>query len=92
MSLSKSELLFTTMVFYIILSLFVGFWNTSFSDNTLTGEEKTLTDNNKFNFLPSIITGYTELPLWLNIALFVPLTITLLFVVITSLPTFNGGS
>lgn len=91
MTLSKTGFIYSVTLFYVILSVFMGFYG-SLNDE-ITPNESVLTDNKLMSFLPNIIDGYNNIPTWLNVVLFGPLGIALLFVVITSLiPTANGGS
>lgn len=43
------------------------------------------------NLFRNIIKGYKTLPTWLNSIIFGVLLIILLWIIISSLPTFNGG-
>jgi ABC-type methionine transport system permease subunit len=89
--LSKTELLLTISIFYALLGVFMGLMGSL--DTPVSYDEDTLTDNSKFNFLPSIITGFDSCPLWLQIIFFTPLTVAIFFIIVTSVfPTLNGGS
>ncbi len=51
-------------------------------------------ENERFGFLPSIITGFKHMPDWLTSIIFTPLAIAFLFVIITTLggAIFDGGN
>jgi len=53
-----------------------------------------LEGGDKFGFIPSMITGFTYTPTWINAIIFTPLIITLLYLIITTIggAIFDGGS
>jgi hypothetical protein len=94
-TLSKSAIVFIFIIFYAILTVFVGLISNYFgivSGVTTASTTCTWWGCDVLDVLGNIITGYAILPVWLNIILFGTMTITLTFIIVTSLPTFNGGS
>lgn len=89
--LSKTGILFTIIVFYAVVFVLVGYINTYFySDATI--EQDDINTSNFFGFLGNVITGISNLPLWLNTILFGSLIIIIGWIIFSSLPTFNGGA
>jgi len=88
MVLSKTEILFTLIVFYTLLSITMMFIGSS-----INIESPTLsTYDNVILPFDNIITGFSSLPVWINTLLFTPLLLLLTWIIVSSLPTINGGS
>lgn len=93
MGLTKTEWIFSLSIFYIVITLFVGFFGNTF--NLSFGQENTtLTDNDHLSFIPSIIQTFSTAPLWFNLLFFSPLYITLSWIIITTVlgAIFDGGA
>jgi hypothetical protein len=78
------------LIFYSIVGLFVSFvgseiLSTSSKDYGLLGQLVVIP------FISGIVVTLYELS-WLNIILFTPLILTLTWVIVSSLPTVNGGA
>jgi len=86
--LNKSELLLVIILFYAFLSVFMGMIGNSL--NMDLGEQSNTIDN-KISVIDNVITGYTAFEWWVTVLIFTPLISVLGFVLISSLPTFNGG-
>lgn len=84
--ISKSGLLIVLMIFY---GLFTTIYGMFFYDiNNLELKSIGFSDIT-FN---NIVIGVSNAPILLNIVVFLPLFLGFLFIIISSLPTFNGGS
>lgn len=84
--ITKSILILLLLLFYGSIFIFYGFAFGSTSDINTSSDSI-----GRFSF-DNIITGIINVPIWINAIVFTPLVITLIFVIVTSLPTFNGGS
>jgi len=93
MTLSKTGVLFGILLFFTILSTFVGIYGQSVNEELeATGELEVDVINNR-GFFSNIITGYADLPPAFNLILFGSLGTILLWIAVTSLiPTLDGGS
>ena len=62
--------------------------------NVYDSDGNIIAQEHKFNFLPNVVQGFSSVPAWLNLILFTPLAIALLFIIITTLGgvLFDGGS
>ena len=60
-------------------------------DSPATLRQEAIQSTKITGFLGRGIIGITNIPIWMNIILFTPLMATLIFLIVTSLPTFNGG-
>lgn len=89
--ITKSVFLFLILIFYGAMFTFIGL---AFGSSEGYIESGTVAEGGTtfFSFIGNIIVGLKNVPLWINALLFTPLIITLTFMIITSLPTFNGGS
>jgi hypothetical protein len=93
---SKTGFLILILTFYGLIFVLYGFvFNIPHNvDGTcpsgINCESETLTGTS-FSF-GGIITGISGSPWWVNTILFAPLVISLAFIIVTSLPTFNGGA
>jgi hypothetical protein len=90
-TLSKTGILLIVIVFYAVLITLIGYIN-SYYAQTINPDTADATTNTELNFLGMIITGISELPVWINFILFGSLTIIVGWLIITSLPLWNGGS
>lgn len=91
MVVSKTGVVLVVFAFFIITSTLIGLYTQdTYREVETTGQ----VDVNKatLNFFPAVIKGYKDLPQELNYIIFGVLGITLLWVVVSSLPTFSGGS
>lgn len=94
-----------TFVFYASIILFMGFASDDIP--SLSGiqanEQDSLTylnqgnrlfgDNQKSSFIGNVITGFSNIPIWINTLIFAPLLTVLIYIVVTSfIPTLDGGS
>jgi len=77
------------MIYYTVLSITM-----SFIGGTIANIESPniTTYDNIIQPFSNVITGFSALPSWINTLLFTPLIITLTWIVVSSLPTINGGS
>lgn len=94
--LTKTVFLFTILVFYAVIFTFVGFAFGSADSGIQQGivEDKCFLNIciSDLGFVGNIITGFTNVPVWVNAIIFIPLALTVGFLIITSLPTMSGGS
>ena len=93
MTLSKTGVLVTILLFFVLLSTIVGLYKSSNGETytEIDGTEISVGEN--YGFSKNIILGYAELPVALNVIIFGILGTTLLFIGVTSLvPTLNGGN
>ena len=92
MTLSKTGVLTGLVLFFAIISIFVGMYESS-NNTELSTTGETNVNSGSVNFFNNIITGYTDLPPVFNLMFFGTLITIFLWVVITSvIPTLDGGS
>lgn len=104
--LSKTGFILGLSIFYSVLIVFLGVVDlenidsetqtidTAIEDSNVTtdaGFFSILSNIGIFKFFGNVITGIGAFPIWLNSIIFAPLIITLIYLIVTSLPTFNGG-
>lgn len=68
----------------------MGFIGQTFNATEL-GEEVEQKGNTALVIFNNVITGYSILPWWINAIIFGSLGVTITFLIVSSLPTFNGG-
>lgn len=85
--ITKSVLVLLLLLFYGCIFVFYGY-AFSTSDTDIGTSNQSL---GTFTF-SNVITGIMNVPFWINAVIFTPLVLTLTFLIVTSLPTFNGGS
>lgn len=94
--LNKSEFIYIIIVFYALVFTFFGLFGNlvSVTDGNIDLETKSITDNKNLNFFGNMISGISNAPLWLNSIIFAPISITLLFLIITTIlgAIIDGGS
>ena len=91
-SLTKTGILLTLLVFYAVLFVLIGFSHGSTQIIEHDGISKySVLGFSTFGFLGDIFSGISELPWWINSIIFTPLVIIIAWIVVSSLPTFNGG-
>jgi len=89
---TKSELIFIILTFYAILTVIMSFVgatiNTDLQEQQgdLSGESSLFKD-----IFTNIKEGYGVLPWWVNLIVFSVPSIILLWIIVSSLPTLNGG-
>lgn len=84
--LSRLQVLMGLAVFYIVLGVLIGLYGASKDVVSIDGS--VLSHGSSFN----IITGLTSISTAWNLILFTPLVIGLGYMIISMLPTVNGGS
>ena len=92
---NKSELVLFLILFYVILSVIIGFISNSVNSNLADvssdfDSTSQNIDKGVFTF-SDIITGYTSLPFWANLIIFGTFITLLTWIIVSSLPTINGG-
>lgn len=92
--LSKTGIFVVFAVFYATLFAFISF---AYGTNNPINKTAISDYNDTFfepitKFFSNIIYGFTNMPLWLSGILLVPLVAGMGFLIITSLPTMNGGA
>lgn len=89
---TKSELVFIILGFYAILSVIMGFVGGTLNQD-LGVEQKSYGENSSFfkSIFNNVITGYSIIPAWANLILFGVPSAVLLWIILSSLPTLNGG-
>ena len=90
-SLSKIGILFTVLMFYSITFIFIGYY---YGDTARVNQIPATTagGSSLFGFIGNIISGVSGLPWWVNTIVFTPLIIILGWIIVSSLPTINGGA
>ena len=81
-SLTKTGILFVIIIFYAFITIMIAYFFGLESNNIYSTEEKT--------FFSLVITGFTGLG-WLNAVIFTPLLLVIAWIILSSLPTINGG-
>lgn len=89
-SLTKTGILFVVIIFYVVIITFIGYINAYFNYDTAINQDN-VNNSGFFSFLGLVITGIVGLPVWINTILFGSLTLILSWIILSSLPTFNGG-
>ena len=93
--ISKTGIVVIFMTFYAVIFAFVGFaygsQNTPTQATGLQSVSPSFLDN-IFTYFSNVITGFLNMPIWLSGIVLVPFVSGLVFILITSLPTVNGGS
>ena len=89
MVLSKTGVLMGVILFYSILSVFIGMFATE-QQVFLDGDTQPSTGLT--SFFGNIVTGYKELPNAINLVIFGSLLTIIGWIAVSSLPTVNGGS
>lgn len=89
MVLSKTGVLAGIILFYSILSVFIGLFA---SEQQIYLNDDTVQASGSTSFLGNIVSGYKELPTALNLIIFGSLISILGWIAISSLPTIDGGS
>lgn len=103
MVVSKTGIVLFLILFYISISVFLGFAVEDIPSLNQYEEQEydsySITENSlpsiaeRTGFFGNIIIGYSNLPIWINILLFTPLSLLLLWIFVTSfIPTLNGGN
>ena len=100
MASTKSAILYTLIIFYGILGIFMlGYGNLALeADSSYTPEytavNKNLTDNAKFDFIPAVTKSYKDMPVFINIVVFLPIFALLLYLIVTTIggAIFDGGA
>jgi uncharacterized membrane protein YhdT len=89
-SLTKTGILFTVLVFYGVLFIIIGFY---YGDTGRVSQISSTTAGGGtfFSFIGQIISGIVGLPWWVNSIIFTPLIIMIGWIIVSSLPTLNGG-
>lgn len=104
--LSKTGIVLVISAFYIFLGIGLGLYGETF-EPVVIEDRSIIDVNNEtdaaggffsklaniklFAFFGNMITGIQELPPILNTIIFSPLIVMIIYLIITSLPTFNGG-
>lgn len=86
--ITKSILVLLIGLFYAGVLLFYGF---AFGNSVDVSTASETLPAHSFSF-SNIITGLLNVPFWINAIIFTPLLVTVIFLIVSSLPTFNGGS
>ena len=89
MVLSKTGVLMGVILFYSILSVFIGMFA---SEQSIYLNDDTEPATGLTSFFGNIVSGYKELPNALNLVIFGSLLTIIGWIAISSLPTVNGGS
>lgn len=89
-SLTKTGILIVIITFYAVLYIFTGYASAYFNSD-ITLEETDVNNTNFFDFIGFVISGITEIPIWLNSIIFGSLILIITWILVSSLPTFNGG-
>ena len=86
---TKTEIIFFLVFFYAILGVIAGIMGNYFNDDVSyeTENSKTLSSFT----MTDIISGFTELGTTFNVAFFGSFIIIIGWIIVSSLPTFNGG-
>lgn len=88
MAQTRSGLLLGVLIFYTILVTLTGLLLSGTAYNTKT-------DLGILSYIPvvsDVVTGFSQLPAWLNVIIFTPLIIIVIWVLVTSfVPTTNAG-
>jgi len=88
---SKTGVVLWVLVFFSVLSVFIGLYEQhTFYELEDTGKESVSAGT--INFLPAVVQGYKDLPTAFNVVIFGSLGVMLSWLVVSSLPTFSGGS
>ena len=89
---TKTELLFIFLMFYTILTVIMAFIGGTVNAD-LQAETSDLSGESSIfkNIFTNIVSGYGILPWWVNLIVFSVPVIVLLWIIISSLPTMNGG-
>ena len=87
--LNKSELLLVILIFYAFIGLIFGLIGTTL--NVDLQDDIGSIDSKSLGFFANVVNNYEILPPAFKIILFTPLVAVLGFIIISSLPTFNGG-
>ena len=93
--MSKALLFFFIIMFYAILTVFMGFYGSMIIDTEAYYNITVYDTGNKVGLplIDNVVTGLNGVPSWVNIILFIPLLTLLLYILITSfVPTLDGGS
>lgn len=92
---TKTQIILFLLVFYGLLITILGFVGQELLINNLitenTKEYTLLGTTVSIDFVGGIVASLIELG-WLNVILFTPLGLTLAWIVISSLPSVNGGA
>ena len=86
---SKTQILAFILLFYTVLTIYMGFIGSTINTNLDADYGEA---NNKLMSIDNIISGYSLLPVWINTIIFSTFILVLTFIIVTSLPTFNGGA
>lgn len=97
---TKTELIIFLVFFYTILGVFAGLINSSVAQDITYETDSSLSlktfslleksNDNKFS-LSNVISGFSELGTAFNVAFFGSFITIIGWIIISSLPTFNGG-
>jgi hypothetical protein len=92
-SLTKTGILITLLMFYAVLFVLIGlsYSNTNIVQNQQISGYSVL-GSSAFGFFGKIFSGVSVLPWWVNSIIFTPLIIGIVWIIVSSLPSFNGGA
>lgn len=91
MSVSKTGVILFVILFFTMLSTFIGLYE-GWSDEQIavTGESEVSLGGD--SFFKNVIQGYASLPASLNAIIFGTLGLLIVWLIYSSLPTIDGGS
>lgn len=90
-ALSKTGILFVVIIFYAVTITFIGYIN-GYYNTSIVAEQVPMSDRTELSFFQMVIDGISDLPIWINFILFGSLVIIIGWIVVSSLPLWNGGS